>query len=134
MTGVLGGVARAVRVLCGDHRDGSARGTPALGSVYKLKRELRDVAEEHGGQARGDPPHDPRAGSSLRVQVQGGSASGGHKRHALDWYKRTVDEREREIDEDYDTMRSLRYARVSPNHSLIDRFQPRTLVALILLR
>ena len=26
----------------------------------KVKRERRDVAEEHGGQARGDPPHDPR--------------------------------------------------------------------------
>ena len=60
MTGVRGGVARAMQVLRGDHRDGSARGTPALGSVYKLKRVRRDVAEERSGQARGDPPHDPR--------------------------------------------------------------------------
>ena len=37
------------------------------------------------------------------------------------------------MDEVYDTMRSLRYARVSLNYSLIDRFQPRTLVSLILL-
>ena len=60
MTGVHGKAARATQVLRGGHRDGSARGTPALGVVYKLKRERRDVAEERGGQTRGDPPHDPR--------------------------------------------------------------------------